>query len=382
MKSGIFGGIGLIIIAIIGLLAYASVFTVDEREQALVLQFGEPVRVENEPGLKFKIPFIQNVAYFDRRILDLDSPAQEIIAADQKRLVVDAFARYRITDPLRFFQTVTTVAGANSRLSTLLNSATRRVLGEASFEAIVRDGRAELMDRITQQMNREANSFGIAIVDVRIRRADLPEANSQAIFQRMQTERQREATEIRAQGEEAARRIRSRADREATVLIAEATRESEQIRGEGDGERNRIFAEAFGRDPDFFAFYRSMQAYRQSFNDGTRLVISPDATRTPAASARSSPGPALRISTGLMLAVIRRSGNSKPVLTMAALTRSLDSRTAASGIPMIWKFGRPRCTSTSIRTSFALIPSIVNDVVSAIICFSFCDRFWPRKSHP
>ncbi|MCB1508191.1 MAG: protease modulator HflC [Hyphomicrobiaceae bacterium] len=276
MKSGIFGGIGLIIIAIIGLLAYASVFTVDEREQALVLQFGEPVRVENEPGLKFKIPFIQNVAYFDRRILDLDSPAQEIIAADQKRLVVDAFARYRITDPLRFFQTVTTVAGANSRLSTLLNSATRRVLGEASFEAIVRDGRAELMDRITQQMNREANSFGIAIVDVRIRRADLPEANSQAIFQRMQTERQREATEIRAQGEEAARRIRSRADREATVLIAEATRESEQIRGEGDGERNRIFAEAFGRDPDFFAFYRSMQAYRQSFNDGTRLVISPD----------------------------------------------------------------------------------------------------------
>jgi modulator of FtsH protease HflC len=275
MKS-LFGGVGLFVLVIVGAVIYSSIFVVDETEQALVLQFGEPIRVENEPGLKFKLPFVQNVSYFDRRVLDLDSPTQEIIAADQERLVVDTFARFRITDPLAFFQTVGNLNGAASRLSTVLNSATRRVLGEVSFVTIVRDDRGALMSRIRDQVNRESRSFGMEIVDVRIRRADLPEANSQAIFQRMQTEREREATDIRAQGEEAAQRIRSRADREVTVLVAEATREGEQIRGEGDAERTRIFAEAFGRDPEFFSFYRSMQAYEAGFSSGASLVISPD----------------------------------------------------------------------------------------------------------
>ncbi len=275
MKS-LFGGVGLFIVAIVGVALYASVFIVDEREQALVVQFGEPIRVESEPGLKFKLPFVQNVSYFDRRVLDLDSPAQEIIAADQERLVVDTFARYRITNALQFFQTVGSISGAQSRLSTVLNSATRRVLGEVPYLTIVRDDRGSLMSRIRDQVNRESRSFGMEIVDVRIRRADLPEANSQAIFQRMQTEREREATEIRAQGEEAAQRIRSRADREVTVIVADATREGEQIRGEGDAERTSIFATAFGADPEFFSFYRSMQAYEAGFSSGASLVISPD----------------------------------------------------------------------------------------------------------
>ena len=188
MKS-LFGGVGLFVLVIVGAVIYSSIFVVDETEQALVLQFGEPIRVENEPGLKFKLPFVQNVSYFDRRVLDLDSPTQEIIAADQERLVVDTFARFRITDPLAFFQTVGNLNGAASRLSTVLNSATRRVLGEVSFVTIVRDDRGALMSRIRDQVNRESRSFGMEIVDVRIRRADLPEANSQAIFQRMQTER-------------------------------------------------------------------------------------------------------------------------------------------------------------------------------------------------
>lgn len=275
MKS-LFGGVGLFILVVIGAAIYSALFIVDETEQALVLQFGEPVAVVQEPGLNFKLPFVQNVSYFDRRVLDLDSPPQEIIAADQERLVVDTFARYQIEDPLAFFQTVGSVAGANSRLSTVLNSATRRVLGEVSYLTIVRDDRGSLMARIRDQVNREADSFGMEIVDVRIRRADLPEANSQAIFERMQTEREREATEIRAQGEEAAQRIRSRADREVTVLVADATREGEQIRGEGDAERTSIFADAFGRDPEFFSFYRSMQAYEAGFSSGASLVISPD----------------------------------------------------------------------------------------------------------
>jgi membrane protease subunit HflC len=275
MKS-LFGGVGLFILAVVGVAIYASVFIVDEREQALVVQFGEPIRVESEPGLKFKLPFVQNVSYFDRRVLDLDSPAQEIIAADQERLVVDTFARYRITNALQFFQTVGSISGAQSRLSTVLNSATRRVLGEVPYLTIVRDDRGSLMSRIRDQVNRESRSFGMEIVDVRIRRADLPEANSQAIFQRMQTEREREATEIRAQGEEAAQRIRSRADREVTVIVADATREGEQIRGEGDAERTNIFATAFGADPEFFSFYRSMQAYEAGFSSGASLVISPD----------------------------------------------------------------------------------------------------------
>ncbi|MGE0844893.1 MAG: protease modulator HflC [Flavobacteriaceae bacterium] len=276
MRNGIFGGIVILLLAI-AFVAYSSVFVVHQTQQALVLQFGEPRRVVTQAGLNFKLPFVQNVIYLDKRILDLDSPVQEVIASDQKRLVVDAFARYRITDPLRFFQSVGTVDVANSRLATVLNSSLRGVLGDATFQSVVRDDRPDLMSRIGQSMNREASKFGITVVDVRIRRADLPEANSQAIYSRMQTERQREAAEIRAQGEEAARRIRARADRDVTVIVAEANQKSEEIRGVGDGTRNQIFAEAYGRDPDFFSFYRSMIAYEAGLKGSdTRMVLSPD----------------------------------------------------------------------------------------------------------
>ena len=299
MNRSIFGGV-LVLIGLVAIVAYQSVFTVHQTQQALVVQFGEVKREVADPGLHFKIPFVQNVLYFDKRILALDSPVQEIIASDQKRLVVDAFARYRITNSLVFFQSAQTVQIANSRLSTILNGAVRRVLGEATFVDIVRDDRPDLMARIAADLNEEAQNFGIDIVDVRIRRADLPEANSQAIFQRMQTERQQEAAQIRAQGEEAARRITSRADRDVTVLLAEADRESEQIRGDGDAQRTAIFADAYGRDPEFYAFYRSMLAYEAGLGEtDTSLVLSPNSDffrffRDPAGIGQASPdGPAV-----------------------------------------------------------------------------------------
>ena len=277
MNKSFFGGAGLIIIAVIGFISYSGFFIVNVTQQALVLRFGELVRVISEPGLKFKVPLIENVEFIDKRILNLSAPSQEIIAADQKRLVVDAFARYKIVDPLRFFQAAGTEANANQRLQTVLNSAIRRVLGEASFEQLVRSDRSRLMTDITASLNLEADDFGIEVVDVRIRRADLPEANSKAVFQRMQTERQREAADIRARGGEAARRIRARAERDAIVIRAEAERDSQRIRGNGDAERNKIFADAYGRDTEFFAFYRSMLAYENGLREGnTSLVISPD----------------------------------------------------------------------------------------------------------
>lgn len=266
-----------VLAALAAIAGYSSVFFVHQAQQALVLRLGEPRRVISEAGLQYKLPLVESVIYIDKRILDLDNPAQEIIASDQKRLVVDAFARYKILDPLKFFQSVGTIDGANSRLATVLNSALRRVLGESTFIQVVRDERAGLMARIREQVDREAASFGITVVDVRIRRADLPEANSQAVFQRMQTERQREAAEIRAQGAQLAQTIRARAERDATVIVAEATQRGDQARGEGEGERNRIFAEAFGKDPDFFAFYRSMQAYEAGLKQNdTRLLLAPD----------------------------------------------------------------------------------------------------------
>jgi modulator of FtsH protease HflC len=276
MRLGIAGGVAVITAIVALIVAYASLFAVYQTRQALVVRFGQPVRVVTDPGLSWKWPW-DSVIYVDKRILDLENPPQEIIANDQKRLVVDAFARYRINDALRFYQSVATVEGANSRLATVLNSALRRVLGESTFQAVVRDERAQLMNRIREQMDREATNFGISVVDVRIRRADLPEQNSQAVYQRMQTERQREAAEFRAQGNQRGQEIRARADREVTILIAEATSKSEQIRGEGDAERNRIFAEAFGRDADFFAFYRSMQAYEAGLrHNDTRMLLKPD----------------------------------------------------------------------------------------------------------
>ena len=277
MRLNVIGGALAALVLLALILGYGTLFTVYQTRQALVVRLGQPVRVVTEPGLNFKIPLIDSVIHIDKRILDLENPAQEVIASDQKRLVVDAFARYKITRPLLFYQTVGSVEGANSRLSTLLNSALRRVLGESTLTHVVRDERAALMARVREQLEMEAQAFGIAIVDVRIRRADLPEQNSQAVYQRMQTERQREAAEFRAQGSQRAQEIRARADRDVTVLIAEATAKAEQTRGEGDGERNRIFAEAYGRDTDFFAFYRTMQAYESGLrHNDTRMLLKPD----------------------------------------------------------------------------------------------------------
>ena len=276
MRLNLIGGVVAALVVVALIIAFAAVFTVYQTRQAIVVRLGEPIRVVSNPGLHFKAPFIDSVIQIDNRILDLENPAQEVIASDQKRLVVDAFARYKITDPLRFYQTVSTVEGANSRLSTLLNSALRRVLGENTLTHVVRDHRNDLMVKVRDQLQQEAKDFGIAVVDVRIRRADLPEQNSQAVYQRMQTERQREAAEFRAQGSQRAQEIRARADRDVTVLLADAQAKADAIRGEGDGERNRIFADAFNRDPDFFGFYRAMQAYEAGFRGDTRMLLKPD----------------------------------------------------------------------------------------------------------
>jgi len=277
MKLGIAGGVMAVLAVIAAIIGYSALFTVYQTRIALVVRLGQPVRVITEPGLNFKVPLIDSVIYVDKRILDLENQAQEVIASDQKRLVVDAFARYRIKDALLFYQSVGSIEGANSRLSTLLNAALRRVLGEATLTHVVRDDRAALMARVREQLDREAAQFGITVVDVRIRRADLPAENSQAVYDRMKSERKREATEFRAQGSQRAQEIRARADRDAIVIVAEAQSKGDQMRGEGEAERNRIFAEAFGKDPDFFAFYRSMQAYEQGLkHSDTRMVLKPD----------------------------------------------------------------------------------------------------------
>ena len=279
MRWNIAGGGLIVLLAVALLVAYSSFFSVYQTQQAIVVRLGQPVRVINEPGLNVKLPFVDSVIGVDKRILDLEAPPQEVIASDQKRLVVDAFARYRIKDALRFYQTLGSQQGANSQLSILLNSALRRVLGEVTFTHVVRDQRAQLMARIRDLVDAEATNYGIEVVDVRIRRADLPEQNSQAVYQRMQTERQREAAEFRAQGAQRGQEIRSRADREVTVLVAEATSKAEQTRGEGDAQRNEIFAAAFNQDPDFFSFYRSMQAYEAAMRStDTRLLLKPDSS--------------------------------------------------------------------------------------------------------
>lgn len=278
MNSNILRGGALLVILAAAVAAYAFTFTVRQTQSAIVLNFGKVRTVANAPGLYFKLPApVEQVFYLDNRILDLDLPAQEIIAADQKRLVVDAFTRYRISDPLRFYQTLNNIARANSQLASIVNSQVRSVLAEATFLSVVRNDRSKLMARIRDDVNREGERFGVTVVDVRLRRVDLPDANSQAVFQRMQTERQREATEARALGAQQAQEIRAKAEREATVIVAEAQRKADEARGQGDGERNRIFAEAFTKDPDFFAFYRSMQAYEAGLRAGeTRMVLSPD----------------------------------------------------------------------------------------------------------
>jgi len=265
------------VIALAGFAIYLSLFTVKEINQAIVLQFGDPKRVIAEPGLQVKIPFIQNVVFLDRRILSLDPQPEEVIASDQKRLIVDAYARFKIVDPLKFYVSVGNEMVARSRLATIINSRLRSVLGKHSLATLLSEDRTKQMAIIQDGVNTEAEKFGITIIDIRIKRADLPQANSEAIYKRMQTEREREAKQFRARGAEMAVTITSTADKEVTVILANANKQSEIMKGEGDGQRNKIFADAFGRDPEFFSFYRAMQAYEKALIGGdTSLILSPD----------------------------------------------------------------------------------------------------------
>ncbi|WP_114395418.1 protease modulator HflC [Oleisolibacter albus] len=266
-----------VLVLVLAIVATGAMFTVPQTQQALVLQFGSIVRSEQDPGLKFKIPFVQDVVFLEKRVLDVDPPVEPVLLADQKRLEVDAFARYRITDPVLFYQRFRTEANAQSRLASIVNSSLRRVLGSVTLLAVLSQDRAKVMAQIKEQVNIEARANGMEIVDVRIRRADLPEATSQSVYQRMSSERAREAAEARAQGQEQAQQIRSRAERERTVILAEAQRDSQVLRGEGDNQAIRILAEAAGRNPDFYQFYRSLEAYRTALKDeNTSLVLSPD----------------------------------------------------------------------------------------------------------
>jgi len=265
------------VIVVAGFVIYLTLFTVKEINQAIVLQFGDPKRVIAKPGLQFKIPFIQNVVFLDRRILSLDPFPEEVIASDQKRLIVDAYARFRIVDPLKFYVSVGNEMVARSRLATIINSRLRSVLGKHSLATLLSEDRTKQMAIIQDGVNTEAEKFGITIIDIRIKRADLPQANSEAIYKRMQTEREREAKQFRARGAEMAVTITSTADKEVTVILANAKKRSEIMKGEGDGIRNKIFADAFGRDPQFFSFYRAMQAYENALIGGeTSLILSPD----------------------------------------------------------------------------------------------------------
>ena len=265
------------LIFVIGLVVYLSLFTVKEINQAIVLQFGDPKKIVTDAGLQVKIPFIQNVVFLDRRILSLDPPPAEVIASDQKRLIVDAYARFKIIDPLKFYISAGDERVARSRLATIINSRIRSVLGKQSLATLLSEERSVQMAIIQEGVNVEAEKFGITIIDVRIKRADLPQANSEAIYKRMQTEREREAKEFRARGAEMAVTITSTADRKVTVILANAQKKSEIMKGEGDGIRNKIFADAFGQDPEFFSFYRAMQAYETALIGGdTTLILSPD----------------------------------------------------------------------------------------------------------
>ena len=269
----LFGGVTVIVL---GILAFLSLFTVNETEHAIVMQFGEPKNVISEPGLKYK-HFWQDVRYYEKRVLNLDPPVETMVLSDQKRVLVDAFVRYRITDPLEFFRTVRIEQTLRARLSTVTNSVIREVLGSTTLPSILSERRLGLLDRIVDNLNVQARRFGVEIVDARFRRTDLPDEISERVYARMQSEREREAKEFRAQGEEAALRIRANADRTVIVIKAEATRQAEIMRGEGEGQRTRILNDAFGQDPQFFSFYRSMQAYAGALSsDNTSMLLSPD----------------------------------------------------------------------------------------------------------
>ena len=266
--------LGILILS--GIIIYNSLFFVEQRVQTLVLQFGEPVRVIKEPGLNFKIPLAQNIVRFDKRILLFDNQSEEIIAADKKRLIVDAFVRYKIVDPLKFYQTVRYEAALNNRLGSVVNNSLRAVLGRVPLKAVISDKREILMQEVSSLVAKRASQFGISIEEVRIKKADLPSENSEAIYRRMQTERQQEAAQIRAIGEEKSRIIKATAEKNKTVLLAEAQRDGEILRGEGDAKKNKILGKAFNKDPNFFAFYRAMQAYSRALTEGdTTMVLSP-----------------------------------------------------------------------------------------------------------
>ena len=272
-KSAIF----ILFFALIAFLGLNSLFTMNERQQGLVLQFGEPKRVIQSSGLHFKLPLIQNVVRYDMRILEYDLPVEEIIAVDKKRMLVDSFTRFKIVDPLEFYKTVGTETSVRNRLNSNVISSLRRIVGRVTLEELLSEERSKIMDDIRKEVNNEASRFGIEIVDVRIRRADLPEANSQAIYERMMSERVREAKEFRAKGSEVAQKIRAEADKDKTVILAEATKKSEILRGKGESEAVKIYANAFEKDADFYSFYRSMQAYGKVLGeDGTTMILSPD----------------------------------------------------------------------------------------------------------
>lgn len=266
-----------VLVFIVLITALQSFFMVDQREQVLVLQLGDPVKVVKDPGLNFKIPFIQNIVRVDNRVLDLSARPNEVIASDQKRLIVNAFVKFKVTDPLRFYQTVRTEDTLIERLNTNLDSSMRQILGSFPLSSLLTDKRPEIMRDIQQSVRTKSLELGVEVIDVRIMRADLPQKNSEAIYRRMQTEREREAKEFRAQGAEEAQRIKSRADKERTVILAEADKQSQILKGEGEAEATRIFADAFSRDEEFFSFYRTMQAYRETLKkDDTTMILSPD----------------------------------------------------------------------------------------------------------
>ena len=276
MNTRILAVIGIVLVAA-GILVSSSTFIVDQTEQALVLQLGEVRRVVRKPGLWFKRPFVENVVYYDNRVLDFEPPHEEVIVSDQKRLVTDTYTRYRIVDPLKFYQTVGSEAGIRARLSALVTGSLRRVLGSVTLSDILSAKRAFIMAQIRDDVAGEAKNFGVEVVDVRLRRADLPEENSQAIYARMQSERQQQASQYRGEGAEAAQTVRANAERERTVILAEAQRDAQRVRGDGDAQAIRIYADSFGQDKEFFAFYRSLQAYREALNGrDTSFVLTPE----------------------------------------------------------------------------------------------------------
>lgn len=267
----------LIIATIVMILFSGSIFTLDQRQQVLILQFGEPIRVIKTPGIKFKLPLLQDAIFFDKRIIDLDIADQEVIASDQKRLIINAFAKYKIVDPLKFYTTVNNTYGLASKLSGILDSSLRQVIGEATLSEMLTEDRSNIMGKIKDVVSQESEIFGVEIVDVRIMRADLPKENSDAIFARMQTEREKEAREIRANGAEQADKIRAEADKQKTILLAEAKKQADLARGNGEAEAIKIYASSYGKDPEFADFYRSMNAYKEALkSENTKMVISPD----------------------------------------------------------------------------------------------------------